>query len=405
MRLAVQAPLTAPDVGGGYTFERELFDALLRACMARAINPVLVVQTLEHVREAYENIILEDRPASTSGARAIVRRIGDAFPITRDVWRRLRPVRERRPVELVAEKLRSLGVQFLVHLGPTPLCHDVPFSTIVWDLEHRNAPYFPELSERGEWHRRERMYGQSLPRATLVVTGTTVGCEEVEFYYRVRRDRILLLPHPTPADAIAIAEAPARRRPGWMPHDHPVLLYPAQFWAHKNQATLVRALARLRDAYGLSFHLVLPGSDKGNLAHVKKLVSQHQLESWVHTPGFVPRDELLTAYRFAAALVYPSFLGPENLPPLEAFALGCPVIAADIPGAREQLGDSALLVDPSDSIAIAAGIERVAADEHLRATLIDRGRARALTRSTDEFAGRLLDAVMPFERIRQCWGM
>jgi glycosyltransferase involved in cell wall biosynthesis len=43
-------------------------------------------------------------------------------------------------------------------------------------------------------------------------------------------------------------------------------------------------------------------------------------------------------------LRYPSFFGAENLPPLEAFALGCPVIAADMPGAREQLGDAAILV-------------------------------------------------------------
>ena len=46
-----------------------------------------------------------------------------------------------------------------------------------------------------------------------------------------------------------------------------------------------------------------------------------------------------------------SLFGPENLPPLEAMALGCPVVAADVPGAREQLGDAALRVPPIDAAA------------------------------------------------------
>src|SRR5256885_13294906 len=60
----------------------------------------------------------------------------------------------------------------------------------------------------------------------------------------------------------------------------------------------------------------------------------------VEIRDFAARDEVLALYRTAAALVFPTFFGPDNLPPLEAFAAGCPVLASRVEGADEQLGRS-----------------------------------------------------------------
>ena len=130
----------------------------------------------------------------------------------------------------------------------------------------------------------------------------------------------------------------------------PYLLYPAQFWSHKNHATLLRALALLPE-----YTLACVGSDKGYLDHVRGLARELGVLDRVRFLGFVETDELVALYRGAHALVYLSFFGPENLPPLEAFALGCPVVQADVAGAREQLGDAALLVPPTDPRAVADG--------------------------------------------------
>ena len=62
-------------------------------------------------------------------------------------------------------------------------------------------------------------------------------------------------------------------------------------------------------------------------------------------------------YKNAFALVYASFLGPNNIPPLEACALGCPVVAANIPGAFEQMGDAAAFFDPKDEYDLAEKIK------------------------------------------------
>jgi glycosyltransferase involved in cell wall biosynthesis len=89
----------------------------------------------------------------------------------------------------------------------------------------------------------------------------------------------------------------------------------------------------------------------------------------------------------------PTFFGPTNIPYLEAFQLGCPVVASDLPGIREQVGDAALLVDPRDSRAIADAMQKLWEDEALRARLVAAGRARMQALGRASFAAGLLAAL------------
>jgi glycosyltransferase involved in cell wall biosynthesis len=108
-------------------------------------------------------------------------------------------------------------------------------------------------------------------------------------------------------------------------------------------------------------------------------------------------------YRYALALVYPSYFGPENFPPLEAFAMGCPVIAADVEGARQQLGDAALLVPPDDWKLWGEAIARLYRDSHLRSRLVEAGRVRAASYTSRHYVADVLRFLDKFESIRRCW--
>jgi glycosyltransferase involved in cell wall biosynthesis len=120
-------------------------------------------------------------------------------------------------------------------------------------------------------------------------------------------------------------------------------------------------------------------------------------------PGFVSRQDLIALYRHAVALVYPTYFGPENLPPLEAFALGCPVIASDIPGHAEQFGTAAVLVDPRRPDLWAEEINRLRGDSLLRDSRITLGRERAARFTSDDFARNLLKLMDEFATYRSCW--
>ena len=89
------------------------------------------------------------------------------------------------------------------------------------------------------------------------------------------------------------------------------------------------------------------------------------------------QPDLVSLYQRATALVFPSLFGPENFPPLEAFALECPVVAGRIPGAEEQMGEAAILVDPTNHELWSDAVVSILQDRELRATLIARGKKRA----------------------------
>lgn len=360
----------APEAGGGYSFEAEVLRSLM--------------ESMDGAKHQF-SIICPRRPSAAwanaiaaSGMRVaqvprpgVVGRVRDSLlrdsSLFRSKW--------RRPSQLDGV-VRKLALDLIWFLGAGAHFVDAPYIATVWDLQHRLTPWFPEMSTSGVWDSRELSNAWFLQRATRVITGTEVGKREVEFFYRVPAKRIAILRHPTPSFALRLRRSDGRvlKRYGL---SGGYLLYPAQFWPHKNHLALVGALEILRDRYGLTLPLVLVGSDKGTLARVRALAYDKRLHEQVHVLGFVSESDLASLYDHAFALVYVSLCGPENLPPLEAFARGCPVIAADIDGAEEQLADAALRVNARDPHAIAEAVLRLRENEGLRKTLIERGKARA----------------------------
>jgi glycosyltransferase involved in cell wall biosynthesis len=73
--------------------------------------------------------------------------------------------------------------------------------------------------------------------------------------------------------------------------------------------------------------------------------------------GRVSDEELAALYRGARCLVYPSLYEGFGIPVLEAMACGTPVVTSAGGATEEVAGGAAVLVDPHDPDAIAAGIE------------------------------------------------
>src|SRR5262249_53261657 len=126
------------------------------------------------------------------------------------------------------------------------------------------------------------------------------------------------------------------------------------------------------------------------------------LEDQVKFLGFVEQNDLIDLYKGAFCLAFPTFCGPDNLPPLEAFALGCPVIASEVPGAREQLGEAAILVPPSSERDLAKAILSLR-DQKTRTRFIEAGRARALVTNWHHYVRGLFDSLDEFAAIRRAW--
>jgi glycosyltransferase involved in cell wall biosynthesis len=185
--------------------------------------------------------------------------------------------------------------------------------------------------------------------------------------------------------------------------DRYFLLYPAQLWPHKNHVLLLLMLDILRKKHGQNLQLVLTGSNRGNFPFLTHKIAQLGLQNRVVLAGFVSQPDLVALYQKAVALVYPSFFGPENFPPMEAFALGCPVIAAQIPGAKQQMEDAAILLDPTDPELWSQAVMLLRQDAELRQSLISKGKKRALSFTPDDCALEMLNLFDEFALYRRTW--
>jgi glycosyltransferase involved in cell wall biosynthesis len=298
----------------------------------------------------------------------------------------------------VGDWLRGLGVELMVYPYPTPLAFEagVPYVFVVHDLQHRLQPEFPEVSANGEWERREHVYRNATRNAVLVLTDSETGKEDVLACYGdlgVTADRVFVLPS-VPAEPPRNVPDAERRRVRER-HRLPAryLFYPAQFWPHKNHVRLVEALGVLR-ARGLAPDLVLAGGSGDPVrnethAAMQAAADATGVRAQVHELGYVRDEDMPGLYAEAVALVMPTFFGPTNIPPLEAWAFGCPVLTSNVRGLPEQAGDAAVLVDPRSVEDVARGIELLWTDEALRRDLVERGRRRLLELRPEDHGARV----------------
>lgn len=400
MRVGVVLSGQTPESGGGYTFETELFQSFLAQsietrhyfrifCNKKRISTILPdLQSLGIDSTAY--VRLDGRVAIEQTLSSL----GWRFNLLYHRFAR------RGGLEMAA---RKEGIEFLWFLNSEPVNVDLPYLTVVWDLQHRLQPWFPEFSAQGEWDAREAHYSRFLRRASVIITGTEIGRKEIHQFYQVPLDRIRILPHPTPRYCLKGPHGtPKNILPGQAILGR-YLFYPAQFWPHKNHANLLLAVRTMKDTYDLVMPVVFTGTDKGNMNYVEQLTKKLGLSQQVHFLGFRSHMDLANLYRNAFALTYLSFCGPENLPPLEAFALGCPVVASDVAGAREQLGNAAILVDPSSPDQIASAVKSLCDCPSLRKQLINKGYERAAGWTGQDFVRAVFQILDEFESVRRCW--
>lgn len=315
MRVGLSLVTLVPGISGGSeTYARELCRALARGGA--------------HDYEALVSTLAPDAGGGltsvvATGYRASTTTPGRLFAMGRAALR---------PGALRAQ----LGRVDLVHYPLTVPVPRVARPTVLTllDVQHLDLP---ELFPRGERLFRQLAYDRAARRADQVIV--------ISEWVRQRViDRLGL--DSGCVHAIHLGVDHARFAPAPEVAREPFVLYPARPWPHKNHDRLLEAFARVRRSHP-ELRLVLTG-----VGH-----DPARLPPGVETRGAVSANELVSLYRRAAALVFPSLYEGFGLPPVEAMACGCPVAASSAGSLPEVVGDAAVLFDPYDAVAIASGIE------------------------------------------------
>jgi glycosyltransferase involved in cell wall biosynthesis len=266
----------------------------------------------------------------------------------------------------------------LCNLGP--LCHR-DSATLIHDAQVYSAPESYSLHFR-LWYKFLLFFiGR---RHKLIVTVSEFSKQELVHYGVARADKIVVVHNgcdhvsrirPDEAKLSTLNLSPKR-----------YVLALANTQKHKNIAILLRAFAKpeLKD-----ITLVLFGG--ASKAEFEKL--GHVVPHNVRFTGWVTDAELVGLMVNAGALAFPSLTEGFGLPPLEAMALGCPVVAAPFGAIPEVCGNAVLYADPFDADAWSMKVRMVLDDETVRQSLISVGRRQAGIFTWKQAARNLLEAV------------
>jgi glycosyltransferase involved in cell wall biosynthesis len=157
---------------------------------------------------------------------------------------------------------------------------------------------------------------------------------------------------------------------------------PERFWLfvgtlepRKNLPTLLKAYAALPPSERLP--LVLGGGKGWMYDDIFSTIQQHQLQDWIHFPGFLPPETLPFWYNSAEVFIYPSIFEGFGLPVLEAMACGTPIIVSDATSLPEVAGDAGVRIPPFDLQAWTSALHRAYHDAAWRETAHHQGLERA----------------------------
>lgn len=323
-----------------------------------------------------------------------------------DFEREVQPGMIDKMVKAVAEKfgkvvdskvvlLSKYGIDLAVFPNANEKCLacQLPYLACVHDLQHRINPQFPEVGSGVRWQRREWFFSRLMKEADWIVAESEVGKKQILKFYQPDPEMISVLPYVVPPylEEVKIGKKEIQKIIKKYRLPKKFLYYPAQLWPHKNHELIVKGMGLLKQK-GIEVELVLVGSKKSEwqvYEKMRKLARGLGVWSQIKVLGYVDDHEIVGMYKLATALVMPTWFGPSNIPPLEAFYLGCPVITSDIEGVRDQVGDAALLVDVADPASMAQAIEVVWKSKSEREKLKTRGKKRIKDWGEGEFAGKL----------------
>jgi len=279
-----------------------------------------------------------------------------------------------------------------------PLWSSAPVVLTIHDVSYERHPeWYPYQRDA----MRRMFYRRSARSAARVLTDSEFSAGEIAAAYQIPRERIAVAP-------LGVSDhfAPVDRPNGTIAADitSPFLLHVGDLHERRNLGLVVHAMFEAQRRPGMpQLSLVLAGVDRGIGDRLRGYARDAESPDAVVCLGPVTDSQLLTLYRGATALVYPSRYEGFGLPVLEAMACGTPVIASRAASIPEVLGDAGILLDPDDEPGWAEAIAEIVSDEWQKGRMRKAGLARAKEFTWARTASITLEAYRQVAPARMGW--
>jgi glycosyltransferase involved in cell wall biosynthesis len=304
----------------------------------------------------------------------------------------------------IENKLRNDKIDIIYFLGPNLVSHgikNIPYIFTLWDLGHLDFLEFPEFSYDTQFETREFTNLIGLKKSYRVIVDSEWGKKNVIKKYNLDEKRIEVLKFLPNIKVIKSPSEVSIKDKYKIKNDY--IFYPANFWAHKNHMYILKAIKILREEENINIDVVFSGSAEGNLRYILDKAKEFKIDDLIHYIGYVPNEEVPSLYKQSLSLVMPTYLGPTNIPPLEAFAYKTPVCYSDMPSFREQVGDSVFFLDLSDPYSLVKNLIIIQNDIQVVNEKKEKGLQILENWNEETFYKKLLSIFNEYSYIRELW--
>ena len=211
-------------------------------------------------------------------------------------------------------------------------------------------------------------------KAEKVITTSQCIKKDITEYLKIPEDKIEIVYIGLDHRKFKIIEKP---HIDYFDPEHFNILYVGSELPRKNLPTLIKAFYRLKKKLPEVKLIKVGGAvwQKGR-EELNELIKELNLEKDVLFAGQA-EESLPLFYNAADLFVFPSLYEGFGLPPLEAMACGCPVIASEYGSLPEVLGNAPLFIDPLDIEGFAANMYEALTNNSLKEELIKKGLERS----------------------------
>ncbi|MBN1219943.1 MAG: glycosyltransferase family 4 protein [Anaerolineae bacterium] len=256
-----------------------------------------------------------------------------------------------------------------------PLYCPVPAVVTVHDLGYR---YYPETHRPFDRWYLDWTTRRHTKMARHIIADSLTTKQDLIDFYGADPDRIEVVYLGQDEHLIPVTDLQKIARTKTKYHiDGDYLLYLGTLHPRKNLVRLVEAFNTVTNLPGLAglsdLKLVIAGKKGWLYNAIFERVQQLGLTGRVVFPGYVENEDKSALLSGALAYVFPSLYEGFGLPVLEAMTCGTPVLTSNISSLPEVAGESALLVDPRHTSAIADGLLQLVTNANLRQQLVEQG--------------------------------
>ena len=245
--------------------------------------------------------------------------------------------------------------------------------TTVHDVCDLDFPEFSEVRSYQSFFFRDYLRRKILPQSALILVESEQLKKKLCNFYSLNKDRIVSIPNSTShlfSKNLNTKFIDETKRKYQLPNYF--FFYPAQFWSHKNHMIILKAVKKIKE-YDKKIFFVFCGKNKGNLAYIKRKINEYNIKKFIKILDYVKDNEVQALYKLSSALVMPTYLGPTNLPPIEAWNLGVPVLYSSF--FKDHGKNAALYFNPNFEDELVEGIRKLKF-QSIRLKLIANGQKR-----------------------------